>query len=133
MNSQSQSHASSPWHAQAAPGSLMANLGGGVAIILLIAATVLWAARRFRRAGGKFADQGDLRVVSSQTIGQKERLVVVDWQEERLLLGVTAAHISCLATADKPAEECAAPQAGGTDFQTALKKLLNKRGTRQIE
>lgn len=115
------------------PGSLMANLGGGLAIILVIAAAALWAARRFKGAGGKFPAVGGLRVVSSQFIGQKERLVVVDWEDERLLLGVTAAQISCLATTDKPEEEISAPRVAKTDFQTALKALLTKCGTKQTE
>lgn len=128
MKGQTQAHTATPYLDPATPGSLLANLGGGLVALLVIAACFVWAVRRFKGVNRRLHSASGLSVISSHSLGQRERLIVVDMQDKRLLLGVTGQQINCVATFDRPEqEEKNAPFSGGTDFQATLKKLLTKR------
>lgn len=109
-------------------GSVLFNVGGALALVLLLIAGIAWVARR---AG--FAAQGTkssklLTIKCSQSLGQRERIVIVEVDEKWLLLGVTPSQISCLATLEKKsgAEDVShSPLAG--DFQSVLMNMLKKR------
>ena len=107
--------------------ALLSHFAGGRVIFLIAAACLLLVVKRMRRLapGGRQA-QG-LSIVASHAVGQRERLVIVDMQDKRMLIGVTSAQINCLATFEKPEGEGAvAPEA--SDFHTALNKLLKRGG-----
>lgn len=109
--------------------ALLTNVAGGAIVILIIAACLLLLIRRFKGVtlGNRLA--ADLSVVASHSLGQRERLVVVDMQDKRMLIGVTSGQISCLGTFDRPDNGGpTAPVVGGGDFYSALSKLLKKGG-----
>jgi flagellar protein FliO/FliZ len=68
------------------------------AFVLLLAWGGLYALRRSRiLEGGKPNDKSlDLRFMRAMPIGPKERLVIVRYRDETLLLGVTAGNINVL-------------------------------------
>lgn len=76
---------------------------GALALIILIMVTLAWLFRRFGMARRLNGGQHAFNVVSSQSLGGRERLVLVDVGDQRLVLGVTAAQINCLATQPRPA------------------------------
>lgn len=71
--------------------SLGLILGGFVA--------VAWFARRYLPGMGA---QGVVKVVSSTTVGSRERVVVVEVDHTWLLLGVGGGNVRLLHTLDKP-------------------------------
>ena len=96
----------------------------GIIAFILIAAGL---AKRFGLAG-KTAGARGLKVSASTTLGPRERVVIVEVDDARLVLGVTASNISVLhklppapAVVDERAEAPA-------DFQSVMKSLLKRSG-----
>lgn len=65
-----------------------------VAVTLAMVAMLWWLRRGRGLRGGR---QGPLRVVQAVAVGSRERVVVLDAQNRRLLLGVTANRVELLA------------------------------------
>jgi flagellar biosynthetic protein FliP len=77
---------------------------------LLLVLALLYAARallRWRGVGFVAGAEGMPRLVGGVALGPRTRLCVVDAAGERLLLGVTDAQISLLATLERPASPIA--------------------------
>ena len=99
-------------------------------LVLALAYGALFIARRFQgpvpRAG--------LRFVSALSIGQRERLVVVDWDGKRMLLGVTAATITWLGETASPSATLVQPGDADcedgplADYAAAIRRVTAKAG-----
>lgn len=72
----------------------------GLGVVLLLIAGMAWVLKKFMP--GQVASNGDLRVVSAVAVGAKERVVLVDVGETRLVLGVAPGHVVRLFEMDRP-------------------------------
>ncbi|WP_080357503.1 flagellar biosynthetic protein FliO [Yersinia mollaretii] len=127
MGNQTQIQASSSMIDATTPGSLLVNIGSSLALILLIIAAIAWVARRTGLAQRFPKGNQILSVVCSHSLGQRERVIVMDMGDKRLLLGVTATQISCLATFEKSEDQhmtADSPPSG--DFQSTLIGMIKK-------
>ncbi|MHA1064057.1 flagellar biosynthetic protein FliO [Enterobacter ludwigii] len=108
-----------------ATGSILMSVSGALALILLLLVVLAWAARRSGLARRLNDAQGNMTLVATQSLGPRERLVLVDVGDQRLVLGVTASQITCLATQPRPenAPQASAPAA---TFPPMLEKLRQK-------
>ncbi|ELV3373022.1 flagellar biosynthetic protein FliO [Enterobacter sichuanensis] len=108
-----------------ATGSILMTVSGALALILLLLVVLAWAARRSGLARRLNDAQGNMTLVATQSLGPRERLVLVDVGDQRLVLGVTASQITCLATQPRPenAPQASAPAA---TFPLMLEKLRQK-------
>ena len=108
-----------------ATGSILMTVSGALALILLLLVVLAWAARRSGLARRLNDAQGNMTLVATQSLGPRERLVLIDVGDQRLVLGVTAAQITCLATQPRPenAPQASAPAA---TFPLMLEKLRQK-------
>ncbi|EPF6109822.1 flagellar biosynthetic protein FliO [Enterobacter cloacae] len=108
-----------------ATGSVLMTVSGALALIILLMVVMAWAARRSGLARRLNDAQGNITLVATQSLGPRERLVLVDVGEQRLVLGVTASQITCLATQARPenAPQASAPAA---TFPLMLEKLRQK-------
>lgn len=108
-----------------ATGSVLMTVSGALALIILLMVVMAWAARRSGLARRLNNAQGNITLVANQSLGPRERLVLVDVGEQRLVLGVTASQITCLATQARPenAPQASAPAA---TFPLMLEKLRQK-------
>lgn len=108
-----------------ATGSILMTVSGALALILLLLVVLAWAARRSGLARRLNDAQGNMTLVATQSLGPHERLVLVDVGDQRLVLGVTASQITCLATQPRPenAPQASAPAA---TFPLMLEKLRQK-------
>lgn len=108
-----------------ATGSVLMTVSGALALIILLMVVMAWAARRSGLARRLNDAQGNMTLVASQSLGPRERLVLVDVGEQRLVLGVTASQITCLATQARPED---APQTStpAATFPLMLEKLRQK-------
>lgn len=109
-------------------GSVLTQVSGTLAAILILIVACGWLAKKFglasRKIGGK-----TLKISASCQLGQRERVVVVDVEDARLVLGVTATQITHLHTLPpKPQEEDCAPTPAQPDFRQALQTLLKRSG-----
>lgn len=110
-------------------GSMLTQVSSVLAVIILLILACAWLAKRlgFAPKTGK-RGQHDLAISASCQVGQRERVVIVDVQDARLVLGVTAQQITHLHTLppspvqEKPEE----PQPAG-DFRQVL-ELIKRAG-----
>ncbi|CFQ36143.1 flagellar biosynthetic protein FliO [Yersinia bercovieri] len=109
-------------------GSILATVGGSLILILMIITAIAWIARRTGLTPRLPKGNQILSVVSSYSLGQRERIVVVDIGDKRLLLGVTTSQISCLGTFDQFDDHAMTPEPLlSGDFQSTLLGMLKKR------
>ena len=98
----------------------------GLGLVLLAIAGSAWLMRRM--GPGQVAAAGALRVVGGVAIGPKERVVLVDVGDVRLVLGVAPGHVSTLHQMPRPTEESLTPlmEPMAGQFQQKLRALLNR-------
>lgn len=108
-----------------ATGSVLMTVSGALALIILLMVVMAWAARRSGLARRLNDAQGNMTLVATQSLGPRERLVLVDVGEQRLVLGVTASQITCLATQARP-ENAPQTSAPAATFPLMLEKLRQK-------
>lgn len=111
----------------AVPGSPLLQVSGallGIIAFILIAA---WLAKRVGLAG-KTAGARGLKLAASTSLGPRERVVIVEVEDARLVLGVTASHINILHKLPPApvSEESRAEEQ--PDFQSVMKSLLKRSG-----
>lgn len=105
-------------------GAIALSVIGTLMLIIMLMVLLAWIARRSGLARCSRESQGAVSLVASKPLGSRERLVVVDVGEQRLVLGVTATQISCLTVQDRPeVPEQAAPSAA---FPAMLDNFLHK-------
>ncbi len=116
---------SAPVHTDSPLISVSAALGGIIILILLVA----WIVRRFGFSGPSMAGKKTLQISASASLGPRERIVVVDIEDVRLVVGVTASQITRLHTLPATVEsEQPLSQDNPADFQNIMKKLLKRSG-----
>lgn len=98
-------------------------LFGMIALILIIA----WFAKRLG-LGGKTASGRGLKVTASTTVGPRERVVIVDVEDARLVLGVTPTNINLLHKLPPAPAESEDVNVKNVDFQSVMKNLLKRSG-----
>ncbi|MBF4109630.1 flagellar biosynthetic protein FliO [Enterobacter cloacae] len=108
-----------------ATGSVLMTVSGALALIILLMVVMAWAARRSGLARRLNDAQGNMTLVATQSLGPRERLVLVDVGEQLLVLGVTASQITCLATQPRP-ENAPQTTAPAATFPLMLEKLRQK-------
>ncbi|MBT9540503.1 flagellar biosynthetic protein FliO [Thiobacillus sp.] len=105
-------------------GSLLQVFIGLVAVLLLIFATA-WAAKRLGVARGGSSNL--LQVISSASVGARERVVVVEIGDNWLVVGVTPGSVNALMTLPKGEALPAATAAPHASFAANLKQLIEAR------
>ena len=119
MNNHATVQSSAP--VSAAP--LLQVSGALIAIIALILAAA-WLVKRLGFAPKRTGVNG-LKISASASLGARERVVMVDVEDARLVLGVTAGKSICCINFPPSAPTDEIPQ---TDFQSVMKNLLKRGG-----
>ncbi|MFO7541420.1 MAG: flagellar biosynthetic protein FliO [Thiobacillus sp.] len=105
-------------------GSLLQVFIGLVAVLLLIGATA-WAAKRLGVTQGSAS--GLLHVVSSASVGARERVVVVEVGESWLVVGVAPGSVNALMTLPKGNLPAPDAPALSSNFAARLQHMLEAR------
>ncbi|MFZ1829846.1 MAG: flagellar biosynthetic protein FliO [Candidatus Competibacteraceae bacterium] len=79
-------------------GGLLAQLTLGLVVVLALAVGLSWLLRRYA-----LPRDGLIRVVGGLPLGARERLLLIEVDEVRLLIGVTAQHMQTLHVFNPPA------------------------------
>lgn len=114
----------SPTPAVSAAGSLLQVFIGLVAVLLLIAATA-WVAKRFGVTRGGASNV--LQVISSASVGARERVVVVEVGESWLVVGVASGSVNALMTLPRGEIPSTPVPSLNTSFAAGLQHLIEKR------
>jgi flagellar protein FliO/FliZ len=114
----------SPTPAVSAAGSLLQVFIGLVAVLLLIAATA-WVAKRFGVTRGGASNV--LQVISSASVGARERVVVVEVGESWLVVGVAPGSVNALMTLPRGEIPSTPVPSLNTSFAAGLQHLIEKR------
>ncbi len=101
---------------------------GKLAVALVIVLAVFWIFARVMRQfqGFQGSMHNGLKIVGALSVGQRERVIVVQAGDEQLVLGVTSTQINTLHVMDKPLTQttAAAPQG---DFKAKLSAALKRQ------
>lgn len=117
-------------HESAAPAlpTMPANLLGlGFSLVLVVAAIVIAGWLYVRMQGLRGGPSSAIRVLAAQSIGPKERIVLVQVGDKQIAVGMTQAQISTLHVFDDPVVATDAP-AVGTRFTDRLRAALGNPG-----
>jgi flagellar protein FliO/FliZ len=81
-----------------------ADYAGQIAVSLLLVLIIIFVAAWLLRRFGHFpaVAEGNLRVLGSLSVGQRERILLLQVGEEQLLVGVTTSRITTLHTLSEP-------------------------------
>ena len=109
--------------AVSAAGSLLQVFIGLVAVLLLIAATA-WMAKRLGVTHG--GSSSLLQVISSASVGTRERVVVVEVGESWLVVGVAPGSVNALMTLPKGERPSTPSHALNASFAARLQQLIEK-------
>lgn len=101
---------------------------GKLALALIIVLAVFWIFARVMRQVQNI--QGDmhqaLRIIGALSVGQRERVVVVQVGEEQLVLGVTSNQINTLHVLQEPLSS-GSNQTQSSDFRAKLSAALKRQ------
>ncbi len=102
----------------------MLQMGVGLVLVVLVILALAWVARRLGR--GRAATIAGMRVVGGFPIGTRERVVLVDVDDVRLVLGVAPGRVQTLHVLTRPDEglDARQPEPG---FRKALDRALGAR------
>ena len=116
-----------PAAATAAPssaGSLL-QVVFGLLVVLGLLAAALWFLKRM--GGGRFAPGSVVKIIGGVSVGNRERVMVVEVADQWIVIGVAPGRVSTLASMprqDTPAVQAAA---GAPNFSAWLKQTIEKR------
>lgn len=109
-------------------GSVLTQVSSVLAVIVLLILACAWLARRLGFAP-KAVNTQALKVSASVQVGQRERVVIVDTPDARLVLGVTAQQITPLHTLPPvPPQDRPSVQPAPQDFRQLLQNLVKRPG-----
>lgn len=100
----------------------------GLAVVLAAIVLTAWFARRMGVGGGQSARL--IKVISALQVGAKERVVVIEFDGQWMLLGVAPGRVNALATLPRgtlPDSTVSAPSLPqGFDFAALLRKARQR-------
>ena len=94
----------------------------GLALVLVLIFGMAWLIRRM----GRFQQlgQGALRVLGGLSVGQRERIVLIQAGETQLLIGLAPGQIRTLHVLDKPVAVNSSQPASAASFADRLQAVL---------
>ncbi|MCT4712178.1 flagellar type III secretion system protein FliO [Enterobacteriaceae bacterium H11S18] len=107
--------------------SSLVQVSGALTAIILFILLAAWLVKRFG-FGGKVGAPKGLKVSASTSVGPRERVVIIDVEDARLVLGVTASQITHLHTLPPAAVSQEPASSEQVDFQSVMKNLLKRNG-----
>ncbi|QCU90442.1 flagellar biosynthetic protein FliO [Thiomicrorhabdus sediminis] len=96
-------------------------------LVLLIIFISAWLLRRYGRFPG--VAQGNMKVLGALSVGQRERIMLIQVGKEQIVVGVTSSRISTLHQLEEPVEvkDNETNVALGSPFAKRLQEALTKR------
>ena len=105
--------------------SYLGQVIASLALVIGLLFGALWIMRRVNGVGQ--AVGGQMRVVSSLGLGQRERAVLVSVGEQQILLGVAPGRVAALHVFDEPAVEQDTTPAAPLKFSEVWQNVMGKK------
>lgn len=115
-------------HASAPDASPLIQVSSALLGIILLILAGAWIAKRFGVGGNSVRGLQGLKVSASASLGQRERVVVVNVEDARLVLGVTANQVTLLHTLPPAPVDTQTTQPAAADFSSLMKNVLKRSG-----
>ena len=97
----------------------------GLLVVLGLLAGALWLLKRM--GGGRFAPGSVVKIIGGVSVGNRERVMVVEVADQWIVIGVAPGRVSTLATLPRQDHPAAQAAAGAPNFSTWLKQTIEKR------
>ncbi len=97
----------------------------GIIVLILAAA---WVVKRVMPGAMRNQPASGLKVSASASLGARERVVIVNFEDARLVLGVTAQQVTLLHKLPPASAENQPPQAAAPEFASLMKNMLKRPG-----
>jgi flagellar protein FliO/FliZ len=117
-----------------APAAVMPDLwitllksGIMLCIVLAVLFSVLYWIKRLLSGQSSFHGQGVIKQIASHHLAPKEKVVLLDVLGEKILIGITAQSINCLAKIETGGEVVLAKENNSTGFFTGLLKISSEK------
>ncbi|WP_373020403.1 flagellar biosynthetic protein FliO [Thiomicrorhabdus sp.] len=111
----------------AQPSDYFGQIMLSLVLVLLIIFISAWLLRRYGRFPG-VAD-GNLKVIGALSVGQRERILLLQVGKEQLLVGVTSSKITTLHQLDEPVLVKSSEPVSGSFAQRLQEALAKKKET----
>ena len=99
------------------------TLGLGLVVVVVLIFLSGWLVRRVQGIGG--VNSQALKVVAVLSVGQKERVALIDVGEKQILIGVTPQSVRTLHVFDEPVVNSSQPTGSG-DFAQKLQQVMGR-------
>ena len=86
---------------------------------------MLWFLKRM--GGGRFAPGSVVKIVGGVSVGNRERVMVVEVADQWIVIGVAPGQVNTLATLPRQEQPAAQPAPGVPNFSAWLKQTIEKR------
>jgi len=116
-----------PAAATSAPGSAgsLMQVLFGLLVVLGLLAGALWFLKRM--GGGRFAPGSVVKIVGGVSVGNRERVMVVEVADQWIVIGVAPGQVSTLASMPRQDQPAAQATPGVPNFSAWLKQTIEKR------
>jgi flagellar protein FliO/FliZ len=115
---------SAPTAAPSSAGSLL-QVVFGLLVVLGLLAAALWFLKRM--GGGRFAPGAVVKIIGGVSVGNRERVMVVEVADQWIVIGVAPGRVSTLASMPRQDTPAAQAAAGAPNFSAWLKQTIEKR------
>lgn len=105
--------------------SYLGQVVASLALVIGLLLAALWMMRRVNGVGQ--AVGGQMRVVSSLGLGQRERAVLVSVGDQQILLGVAPGRVAALHVFDEPPVAQDTPSASPLKFSEVWQNVMGKK------
>ena len=125
------SHTSTPVtvaHANEPMTSPLIQVSGALLGIIVLILAAAWIVKRVLPGTVQGRTNSGLKVSASASLGARERVVIVNVEDARLVLGVTAQQVTLLHTLPPAPPESQPPQANAPEFASLMKNMLKRPG-----
>ncbi len=104
------------------------NVSLGLIVILLMIFSLAWFMKKIGYSS--MTGQGQLKIIASLNLGQKEKIALIQVGKQQLLVGMTATQINTLHVLDEVLDETEIKQSGSTGngaFASKFSELLKHK------
>jgi flagellar protein FliO/FliZ len=108
--------------------SPLVQVSGALLGVILLILAAAWLVKRVGFGGIKPAGSQGLKVSASTSLGPRERVVIVNVDDARLVLGVTASQVTLLHTLPPAPVEREEQKTAAPDFSSIMKNIMKRSG-----
>jgi flagellar protein FliO/FliZ len=120
------SHAAAPAQSAVATAGSFFQVLLGLIVVLGLMAAAAWSLKRFNLT--RIAGNAPVKVIGGVSVGNRERVIVVEVADQWIVVGVATGQVTALSTMARPEHVPVTPAApDASNFSNWLKQKIEKR------